>query len=130
MARAGGVEGGVGGGGGAGAGVKAGAGRGGAVGGLNTVAAGCGRIVPVPRDTPLEDMDGRIPVTYVPARNTIFLSFALGWAEVLNAADIFIGVNALISQFWNAMAGLGIILAGVPAYFYWSRKRLAPGSGA
>ncbi len=36
-----------------------------------------------------------IPVTYVPARNTIFLSFALGWAEVLGASDIFIGVNAL-----------------------------------
>lgn len=38
---------------------------------------------------------GAIPVTYVPARNTIFLSFALAWAEVLDAADIFIGVNAL-----------------------------------
>ncbi len=38
---------------------------------------------------------GAIPVTYVPARNTIFLSFALGWAEVLGAADIYIGVNAL-----------------------------------
>lgn len=37
----------------------------------------------------------QIPVTYVPARNTIFLSFALGWAEVLGASDIFIGVNAL-----------------------------------
>ena len=36
-----------------------------------------------------------IPITYVPARNTIFLSFALAWAEVLNASDIFIGVNAL-----------------------------------
>ncbi len=36
-----------------------------------------------------------IPVTYVPARNTIFLSFALAWAEVLEAADIFLGVNAL-----------------------------------
>jgi 7-cyano-7-deazaguanine synthase len=36
-----------------------------------------------------------IPVTYVPARNTIFLSFALGWAEVLNLTDIFIGVNAV-----------------------------------
>jgi 7-cyano-7-deazaguanine synthase len=36
-----------------------------------------------------------IPVTYVPARNTIFLSFALGWAEVLNLHDIFIGVNAV-----------------------------------
>jgi 7-cyano-7-deazaguanine synthase len=38
---------------------------------------------------------GEIPVTYVPARNTIFLSFALGWAEVLGAFDLFIGVNAL-----------------------------------
>lgn len=36
-----------------------------------------------------------IPITYVPARNTVFLSFALGWAEVLNAQDIFIGVNAV-----------------------------------
>ena len=44
-----------------------------------------------------EAIDGRsgIPVTYVPARNTIFLSFALAWAEVLGASDIFIGVNAL-----------------------------------
>ncbi len=41
------------------------------------------------------DIDESIPVTYVPARNTIFLSFALGWAEVLGASDIFIGVNAL-----------------------------------
>jgi 7-cyano-7-deazaguanine synthase len=40
-------------------------------------------------------MEADIPVTYVPARNTIFLSMALGWAEVLGAADIFIGVNAL-----------------------------------
>ncbi len=39
--------------------------------------------------------EGAIPVTYVPARNTVFLSFALGWAEVLGAFDIFIGVNAL-----------------------------------
>ena len=39
--------------------------------------------------------DNEIPVTYVPARNTIFLSFALGWAEVLGSCDIFIGVNAL-----------------------------------
>lgn len=45
----------------------------------------------VPKDGVGED----IPVTYVPARNTIFLSFALGWAEVLGARDIFIGVNAL-----------------------------------
>ena len=39
--------------------------------------------------------DGGIPITYVPARNTLFLSFALGWAEALNAADIFIGVSAI-----------------------------------
>jgi len=48
--------------------------------------------IAVPKDrTP----DSSIPVTYVPARNTIFLSFALAWAEVLGARDIFIGVNAL-----------------------------------
>lgn len=44
---------------------------------------------------PKEGVGEEIPVTYVPARNTIFLSFALGWAEVLGAFDIFIGVNAL-----------------------------------
>jgi 7-cyano-7-deazaguanine synthase len=44
---------------------------------------------------PKDGVGGEIPVTYVPARNTIFLSFALGWAEVLGAFDIFIGVNAL-----------------------------------
>jgi 7-cyano-7-deazaguanine synthase len=44
---------------------------------------------------PLKETSGRIPVTYVPARNTIFLSFALGWAEVLEAGDIFIGANAI-----------------------------------
>lgn len=45
---------------------------------------------------PLPDaLEEGIPVTYVPARNTLFLSFALGWAEVLNATDIFIGVNAV-----------------------------------
>jgi 7-cyano-7-deazaguanine synthase len=44
---------------------------------------------------PKEGVGSYIPVTYVPARNTIFLSFALGWAEVLGAFDIFIGVNAL-----------------------------------
>jgi 7-cyano-7-deazaguanine synthase len=46
-------------------------------------------------DVPKEGIGNEIPVTYVPARNTIFLSFALGWAEVLGAFDIFIGVNAL-----------------------------------
>ncbi len=49
--------------------------------------------VPLDR-SPLETA-GEIPVTYVPARNTIFLSYALGWAEVLGAQDIFIGVNAV-----------------------------------
>jgi 7-cyano-7-deazaguanine synthase len=46
-------------------------------------------------EVPKEGIGDDIPVTYVPARNTIFLSFALGWAEVLGAFDIFIGVNAL-----------------------------------
>ena len=50
--------------------------------------------IEVPKDRAVSD-DGSIPITYVPARNTIFLSFALAWAEVLGAADIFIGVNAL-----------------------------------
>ncbi|HYW92586.1 MAG TPA: 7-cyano-7-deazaguanine synthase QueC [Gammaproteobacteria bacterium] len=45
-------------------------------------------------EVPTEPTEG-IPVTYVPARNTIFLSFALGWAEVLGARDLFIGVNAV-----------------------------------
>lgn len=51
--------------------------------------------VAVPKDRPLDEMGHGIPITYVPARNTIFLSFALAWAEVLESADIFIGVNAL-----------------------------------
>ena len=51
--------------------------------------------LPVPKDTPLERIGERIPSTYVPARNTIFLAFAMGWAEVLEASDIFIGANAL-----------------------------------
>jgi 7-cyano-7-deazaguanine synthase len=46
-------------------------------------------------DVPKVGVGNDIPVTYVPARNTIFLSFALGWAETLGAFDIFIGVNAL-----------------------------------
>jgi 7-cyano-7-deazaguanine synthase len=49
----------------------------------------------VPKDTPPEQIGQKIPATYVPARNTIFLSFALGWAEVLGAADIFLGANAM-----------------------------------
>ena len=51
--------------------------------------------VPVPKDTPLNEIGSRIPSTYVPARNTIFLSLALAWAETLAARDIFIGANAL-----------------------------------
>src|SRR5206468_4889109 len=49
----------------------------------------------VPKDRPLKAMSDGIPITYVPARNTIFLSFALAWAEVLGSCDIFLGVNAL-----------------------------------
>jgi 7-cyano-7-deazaguanine synthase len=51
--------------------------------------------LPVPKDRPPEAIGERIPPTYVPARNTVFLSFALGLAEVVGAADIFIGANAL-----------------------------------
>src|SRR5438552_1349552 len=51
--------------------------------------------LPVPKDRPLDEMSHGIPITYVPARNTIFLSFALAWAEVLPSSDIFIGGNAL-----------------------------------
>lgn len=52
--------------------------------------------IEVPKDRDVSDANQHgIPITYVPARNTIFLSFALAWAEVLEASDIFIGVNAL-----------------------------------
>jgi 7-cyano-7-deazaguanine synthase len=51
--------------------------------------------IAVPKGRTTADMGAEIPVTYVPARNTVFLSFALAWAEVLAASDIFIGVNAL-----------------------------------
>lgn len=49
----------------------------------------------VPKARSAEEMSHGIPITYVPARNTIFLSFALAWAEVLESSDVFIGVNAL-----------------------------------
>jgi 7-cyano-7-deazaguanine synthase len=49
----------------------------------------------VPKDRNLDEMSTGIPITYVPARNTVFLSLALAWAEVLGASDIFIGVNAI-----------------------------------
>ena len=51
--------------------------------------------IDVPKQRSLDAMGDGIPVTYVPARNTVFLSFALAWAEVLGSSDIFIGVNAL-----------------------------------
>jgi 7-cyano-7-deazaguanine synthase len=51
--------------------------------------------MPVPKDTPLDEIGARIPATYVPGRNTIFLSLALAWAETLGARDIFFGANAL-----------------------------------
>jgi 7-cyano-7-deazaguanine synthase len=51
--------------------------------------------IAVPKDRSPDAMGREIPATYVPARNTIFLSFALAWAEVVAASDIFIGVNAL-----------------------------------
>jgi 7-cyano-7-deazaguanine synthase len=51
--------------------------------------------IEVPKNRSVDDMGHGIPVTYVPARNTVFLSFALAWAETLGVSDIFIGVNAL-----------------------------------
>lgn len=51
--------------------------------------------IDVPKGRSPQEMARAIPITYVPARNTIFLSFALAWAEVIEASDIFIGVNAL-----------------------------------
>lgn len=51
--------------------------------------------IPVPKDRDAGEMAHGIPVTYVPARNTIFLSFALAWAETLQAQHVFVGVNAL-----------------------------------
>jgi 7-cyano-7-deazaguanine synthase len=51
--------------------------------------------IPVPHDRSAEEMACGIPITYVPARNTVFLALALGYAEVLGASDIFVGVNAV-----------------------------------
>jgi 7-cyano-7-deazaguanine synthase len=51
--------------------------------------------IDVPKGRDADEMGTGIPITYVPARNTIFLSFALAWAEVLESSDVFIGVNAL-----------------------------------
>ena len=51
--------------------------------------------IDVPKDRPEEQMGTGIPITYVPARNTVFLSYALGWAEVLGSSNIHLGVNVL-----------------------------------
>jgi 7-cyano-7-deazaguanine synthase len=51
--------------------------------------------IAVPKHDSVDGIGAEIPITYVPARNTVFLSFALAWAETLHASDIFIGVNAL-----------------------------------
>lgn len=51
--------------------------------------------IEVPKGREVDEMSAEIPVTYVPARNTVFLSFGLAWAEVLESDDLFIGVNAL-----------------------------------
>ena len=51
--------------------------------------------IAVPKDRDESRMSAEIPITYVPARNTVFLSYALAWAEVLSIRDIFIGVNAI-----------------------------------
>ena len=51
--------------------------------------------IEVPKQRSAQEIGSGIPVTYVPARNTIFLSFALAWAEVIGAEDIFIGINAI-----------------------------------
>lgn len=51
--------------------------------------------IDVPKDRSLDEMEAEIPVTYVPARNTVFLSLALAYAETVGAADIFLGVNAV-----------------------------------
>lgn len=51
--------------------------------------------IEVPKDRPYSEMEQEIPVTYVPGRNILFLAHALAWAEVLGAADIFLGINAV-----------------------------------
>ena len=78
--------------------------------------------IEIPKDRPLASMSDGIPNTYVPARNTIFLSFAIAWAETLGATEIFIGANALdysgypdcrpeYLQAFETMANLGTRIA-------------------
>jgi len=82
--------------------------------------------IDVPKHDHIDELGDQIPVTYVPARNTVFLSYALAWAEVLEAFDIFIGANALdysgypdcrpeFIQAYEAMANLATV-AGVQGH--------------
>ena len=84
----------------------------------------------MPKDRPIDP--SVIPSTYVPARNTVFLSLALGWAEVLDARDIVIGVNALdysgypdcrpeYLRAFETMAGLATKANSVVAFQVWRR---------
>ncbi|HHB92459.1 MAG TPA: 7-cyano-7-deazaguanine synthase QueC [Thioploca sp.] len=62
---------------------------------LNLDSIGGSALTDVDINVPTKGLSGKIPITYVPARNSVFLTLALGWAEVLSAYDIFIGVNAI-----------------------------------
>ncbi|HED64889.1 MAG TPA: 7-cyano-7-deazaguanine synthase QueC [Planctomycetes bacterium] len=67
-----------------------------ALGGSALTTGGAGAdAIEVPKDRAAEEIGKGVPVTYVPARNTVFLAVALGWAEVLGASDLFLGVNAV-----------------------------------
>jgi 7-cyano-7-deazaguanine synthase len=76
------------------------------------------RAIAVPKDRPMDTIAGDIPITYVPARNALFLTYALAWGEVLGARELFAGMNALdysgypdcrpeFLRAWEAMANLG-----------------------
>ncbi|WP_310599938.1 7-cyano-7-deazaguanine synthase QueC [Desulfobulbus sp.] len=94
--------------------------------------------IEVPKDRPLADMEQDIPVTYVPGRNIIFLAHALSWAEVLGAADIFLGINAIDysgypdcrPEFLDAFAQMAALgtkagAAGTPFHFHAPLIRLS-----
>lgn len=93
----------------------------------------------VPKDRNKAQMSAGIPITYVPARNTIFLSYALAWAEVLGAPDVFIGVNAIdysgypdcrpeFIEAFERMANLGTKFAGAfkvhTPFIRWSKAQI------
>ena len=85
--------------------------------------------IDVPKGRSGEQMENGIPVTYVPARNTIFLSYALAWAEVLGARNIFIGVNSVdYSGYPDCRSEyIGGILNGWPT---WPQKQRLRAGGA